>query len=183
MFRLKSNLPIMEIELTSLRPRFPEATFSIPFSFVSSGCNAEMKTYRHGMQEKHASFRYEITAECKFSNGNYRYNFCERMWNVTSILIPAEKLEIWTSREENASASTDFSYLGYITLSDNASTLYKSRELKSVALPETEALSLKLRLHKPHSNAHNTYCQVYCNTYFHNKKSEINKITSEKIKW
>lgn len=79
MFRLKSNLPIMEIELTSLRPRFPEATFSIPFSFVSSGCNAEMKTYRHGMQEKHASFRYEITAECKFSNGNYRYNFCERM--------------------------------------------------------------------------------------------------------
>ncbi|XP_024891189.1 centrosomal protein of 104 kDa isoform X1 [Temnothorax curvispinosus] len=74
-------------------------------------------------------------------------------------LIP-EKLEIWTSREENASASTDFSYLGYITLSDNASTLYKSRELKSVALPETEALSLKLRLHKPHSNAHNTYCQV-----------------------
>ncbi|EFN60722.1 Uncharacterized protein KIAA0562 [Camponotus floridanus] len=74
-------------------------------------------------------------------------------------LIP-EKLEIWTTREENASASTDFSYLGYITLSDNASTLYKSRELKSVALPETEALSLKLRLHKPHSNAHNTYCQV-----------------------
>ncbi|KYQ60786.1 hypothetical protein ALC60_00154 [Trachymyrmex zeteki] len=74
-------------------------------------------------------------------------------------LIP-EKLEIWTSREENASTSTDFSYLGYITLSDNASTLYKSRELKSVALPETEALSLKLRLHKPHSNAHNTYCQV-----------------------
>ncbi|XP_029665508.1 centrosomal protein of 104 kDa isoform X4 [Formica exsecta] len=74
-------------------------------------------------------------------------------------LIP-EKLEIWTSREENASASTDFSYLGYITLSDNASTLYKSRELKSVALPETEALSLKLRLHKPHSNAHNIFCQV-----------------------
>ncbi|KYN20671.1 hypothetical protein ALC57_06988 [Trachymyrmex cornetzi] len=78
----------------------------------------------------------------------------------TTNLIVAEKLEIWTSREENASTSTDFSYLGYITLSDNASTLYKSRELKSVALPETEALSLKLRLHKPHSNAHNTYCQV-----------------------
>ncbi|XP_011351567.1 centrosomal protein of 104 kDa isoform X3 [Ooceraea biroi] len=74
-------------------------------------------------------------------------------------LIP-EKLEIWTTREENASTSTDFSYLGYITLSDNASTLYKSRELKSVALPETEALSLELRLHKPHTNAHNTYCQV-----------------------
>lgn len=80
--------------------------------------------------------------------------------NTTFTLVAAEKLEIWTSREENASASTDFSYLGYITLSDNASTLYKSRELKSVALPETEAVSLKLRLHKPHSNAHNTCCQV-----------------------
>lgn len=57
--------------------------------------------------------------------------------------------------------TTEFSYLGYITLSDNASTMYKSRELKSVALPETEAVSLKLRLHKPHSNAHNVYQQVY----------------------
>ncbi|XP_034174442.1 centrosomal protein of 104 kDa isoform X2 [Osmia lignaria lignaria] len=38
--------------------------------------------------------------------------------------------------------------------------MYKSRELKSVALPETEAVSLKLRLHKPHSNAHNVYQQV-----------------------
>ncbi|KAG7213695.1 hypothetical protein KM043_002936 [Ampulex compressa] len=74
-------------------------------------------------------------------------------------LIP-EKLEIWTSRDENASVSTDFNYLGYITLSDNASTMYKSRELKSVALPETEAISLKLRLHKPHSNAHNVHDQV-----------------------
>ncbi|XP_012271377.1 centrosomal protein of 104 kDa [Orussus abietinus] len=74
-------------------------------------------------------------------------------------LIP-EKLEIWTSREENASLSTDFTYLGYITLSDNASTLYKSRELKSVALPETEAMSLKLRLHKPHGNPHNVHEQV-----------------------
>ncbi|XP_015591563.1 centrosomal protein of 104 kDa isoform X2 [Cephus cinctus] len=74
-------------------------------------------------------------------------------------LIP-EKLEIWTSQEENASNSTDFMYLGYITLSDNASTLYKSRELKSVALPETEAVTLKLRLHKPHANAHNLHEQV-----------------------
>lgn len=73
----------------------------------------------------------------------------------------AEKLEIWTTKEENASVTSEFSYLGYITLSDNASTLYKSRELKSVALPETEAVSLKLRLHKPHSNAHNIHDQVY----------------------
>ncbi|KAK0170867.1 hypothetical protein PV328_008662 [Microctonus aethiopoides] len=74
-------------------------------------------------------------------------------------LIP-EKLEIWTTQEDNASVTTSFNYLGYITLSDNESTLYKSRELKSVALPETEALSIKLRLHKPHRNAHNIHEQV-----------------------
>ncbi|XP_011305093.1 centrosomal protein of 104 kDa isoform X2 [Fopius arisanus] len=74
-------------------------------------------------------------------------------------LIP-EKLEIWTTEEDNASINTSFTYLGYITLSDNESTLYKSRELKSVALPETEALSIKLRLHKPHQNSHNVQEQV-----------------------
>ncbi|XP_015519363.2 centrosomal protein of 104 kDa [Neodiprion lecontei] len=74
-------------------------------------------------------------------------------------LIP-EKLEIWTSQETNGTNSTDFNYLGYITLSDNASTLYKSRELKSVALPETDAATLKLKLHKPHKNAHNVHEQV-----------------------
>ncbi|OAD62722.1 hypothetical protein WN48_07538, partial [Eufriesea mexicana] len=78
---------------------------------------------------------------------------------VHQYLIP-EKLEIWASKEENASVTTKFSYLGYIMLSDNASTMYKSRELKSAALPEKEAVSLKLRLHKPHSNAHNIYQQV-----------------------
>ncbi|XP_015118491.1 centrosomal protein of 104 kDa isoform X2 [Diachasma alloeum] len=74
-------------------------------------------------------------------------------------LIP-EKLEIWTTEEDNASINTSFTYLGYITLSNNESTLYKSRELKSVALPETEALSIKLRLHKPHQNSHNVQEQV-----------------------
>lgn len=72
----------------------------------------------------------------------------------------AEKLEIWTSQESNGTNSTDFNYLGYITLSDNASTIYKSRELKSVALPETDAVTLKLKLHKPHKNAHNVHEQV-----------------------
>ncbi|XP_051160531.1 centrosomal protein of 104 kDa [Leptopilina boulardi] len=77
---------------------------------------------------------------------------------VHQYLIP-QKLEIWASRE-NGSSSRDFDYLGYITLSDNASTMYKSRELKSVALPETETVSLKFKLHKPHSNSHNIHEQV-----------------------
>lgn len=55
---------------------------------------------------------------------------------------------------------SNFDYLGYINLSDNASSMYKSRELKSVSLPVTEASFIKLKLHKPHANAHNIYEQV-----------------------
>ena len=84
------------------------------------------------------------------------------------LLLSAQKLEIWASRE-NSSTSSDFTYLGYITLSDNASTMYKSRELKSVALPETEAVSLKFRLHKPHCNAHNIHEQVRSSKFSSNK--------------
>ena len=85
----------------------------------------------------------------------------------------AQKLEIWASRETSASSSSEFTYLGYITLSDNASTMYKSRELKSVALPETQAISLKFKLHKPHINAHNIHEQVSFENIFKLYSSEL----------
>ncbi|KAI4498659.1 hypothetical protein M0802_006365 [Mischocyttarus mexicanus] len=103
----------------------------------------------------------------KYTIGEVPIAFIDRVYGESKLggseivqFAKAEKLEIWTTKEENASVTTEFNYLGYITLSDNASTFYKSRELKSVALPETEAVSLKLRLYKPHSNAHNIHDQV-----------------------
>lgn len=75
-------------------------------------------------------------------------------------MLLAEKVEIWKSTEESAASNSELDYLGYVTLSDNVRTMYKSRELKSVPLPLTEASSLMLKLHQPHSNAHNLHHQV-----------------------
>lgn len=51
-------------------------------------------------------------------------------------------------------------YLGYITLSDNQSSSFKSRELKSAKVPTCVATFIKLKLGKNHNNSYNTYNQV-----------------------
>nr|CAD7423266.1 unnamed protein product [Timema monikensis] len=77
-------------------------------------------------------------------------------------LIP-EKLELWSSnpRADECDVTVEqFEYLGFITLSDNQSTGFKSRELKSVTVPSCTAKYLKLRLHENHKNSLNVYNQV-----------------------
>lgn len=53
-----------------------------------------------------------------------------------------------------------WNYLGYITLSDNQSTGFKSRELKSANVPVCDATFVKVSLGKNHSNSHNNTNQV-----------------------
>lgn len=52
-----------------------------------------------------------------------------------------------------------FTRLGYLSLSDNASSEYRARELKSVYVENT-AQFIKLTLHKNHVNNLNIYSQV-----------------------
>lgn len=59
----------------------------------------------------------------------------------------------------------DWDYLGYITLSDNQSTGFKSRELKSANVPVTIASFIKLKLGKSHDNSHNNNNQVNIKTF------------------
>lgn len=54
----------------------------------------------------------------------------------------------------------DWDYLGYITLSDNQSTGFKSRELKSANIPISVASFVKLKLGKSHVNSYNINSQV-----------------------
>nr|CAD7256818.1 unnamed protein product [Timema shepardi] len=73
-----------------------------------------------------------------------------------------EKLELWSSnpRADECDVTVEqFEYLGFITLSDNQSTGFKSRELKSVTVPSCTAKYLKLRLHENHKNSLNVYNQ------------------------
>lgn len=76
--------------------------------------------------------------------------------------IPAEKLEIWINDEETTEDidNLHWEYLGYITLADNQSTGFKSRELKSVSVPGSTVKHLKIILSKNHQNAYNIHNQV-----------------------
>ncbi|XP_018562856.1 centrosomal protein of 104 kDa [Anoplophora glabripennis] len=78
-------------------------------------------------------------------------------------LIPS-KVEIFLNNEdtntiENVSLIT-WEYLGYITLSDNQGTEFKSRELKSANVPKKEATFVKMNLHRNHENIYNINNQV-----------------------
>jgi centrosomal protein CEP104 len=57
--------------------------------------------------------------------------------------------------------TAEFEYLGFITLSDNQTTGFTSRELKSVTVPSCSARYLKLRLHANHPNSLNVHNQVH----------------------
>nr|XP_014278141.2 centrosomal protein of 104 kDa-like [Halyomorpha halys]XP_024219115.1 centrosomal protein of 104 kDa-like isoform X2 [Halyomorpha halys] len=79
-------------------------------------------------------------------------------------LIP-RKLELWLGPEEHEEtedvSDLNFGYIGYITLSDNKKSSYKSRELKSISVPDCKPTTyVKLMLESNHENAHNKYNQV-----------------------
>ncbi|CAG9766448.1 unnamed protein product [Ceutorhynchus assimilis] len=71
----------------------------------------------------------------------------------------ASKVEFYSSKEE-ADDNIEWEYIGYVTLTSNESTEFKSRELKSANLPKIGAYFLKLNLCENHKNPLNTYNQV-----------------------
>jgi centrosomal protein CEP104 len=78
-------------------------------------------------------------------------------------LFTAQKLELWAGNEADVQLSpttAEFEYLGFITLSDNQTTGFTSRELKSVTVPSCAARYLKLRLQANHPNSLNVHNQV-----------------------
>ncbi|KAK4884893.1 hypothetical protein RN001_001164 [Aquatica leii] len=78
-------------------------------------------------------------------------------------LIPS-KIELFASNQDTNiiedKSKISWNYIGYITLSDNQSSMFKSRELKSVNVPTCVASYLKLKLGKNHSNAYNLHNQI-----------------------
>ncbi|KAJ6647876.1 Centrosomal protein of 104 kDa [Pseudolycoriella hygida] len=63
-------------------------------------------------------------------------------------------------RAATTPSSQTFEYLGYISLSDNSATKFKSRELQSVAVGPQKGTHVKLRLGPNHPNHLNTNNQV-----------------------
>lgn len=63
-------------------------------------------------------------------------------------------------KDSPTAPSCNFEYLGFITLSDNSSTNFKSRELQSVTVEPKIGTHLKLRLGKPFQNEFNESGQI-----------------------
>ncbi|XP_037958255.1 centrosomal protein of 104 kDa isoform X2 [Teleopsis dalmanni] len=78
-------------------------------------------------------------------------------------LIP-EKVELWLHYSPKGIPSTPssqcFDFLGFVALSDNSATNYKSRELQSVTVNPRRGTHLKLRLSTAHCNTFNTNGQI-----------------------
>ncbi|XP_040166236.1 centrosomal protein of 104 kDa isoform X1 [Anopheles arabiensis] len=75
-----------------------------------------------------------------------------------------ERIELWIHYSSKAAPSTpssqSFEYMGFVALSDNASTNYTSRELQSVTVAPKVGSHLKLRLGPAHPNHFNKDNQV-----------------------
>ncbi|XP_035781687.1 centrosomal protein of 104 kDa-like isoform X2 [Anopheles albimanus] len=75
-----------------------------------------------------------------------------------------ERIELWIHYSSKSAPSTpssqSFEYMGFVALSDNASTNFTSRELQSVAVTPRIGSHLKLRLGPAHRNQYNQGNQV-----------------------
>ncbi|CAG9813741.1 unnamed protein product [Phaedon cochleariae] len=103
-------------------------------------------------------------------------------------LIPS-KIELFLSNEDTNVmedvTNINWDYLGYITLSTNESTEFKSRELKSANVPKNLVTYVKLNLHTNHFNSHNKLNQVSLiavntlGSHIENRRSSISETEDE----
>lgn len=81
------------------------------------------------------------------------------------IVFIAERIELWIHHSTRGGPTTPssqtYDFLGFIALSDNSATNYKSRELQSVPVGPKKGTHLKLRLGSPHQNDLNKSHQVF----------------------
>lgn len=92
----------------------------------------------------------------------YCHRDIEMLFHFLTIL--AERVELWIHYSPKGAATTPsgqtYEYLGFIALSDNSSTGFKSRELQSVPVGPKKGTHLKLRLGSANKNDLNQDNQV-----------------------
>lgn len=78
-------------------------------------------------------------------------------------IFSAERIDLfinYSSKSTTTPSSQTFEYIGFISLSDNTSSDFQSRELQSISIPEKLATHLKLRMGNPHPNKLNPSNQL-----------------------
>lgn len=83
-------------------------------------------------------------------------------------MIP-ERIELWIHQSTRGAPTTPssqtYDFLGFIALSDNSATNFKSRELQSVPVGPKKGTHLKLRFGSPYPNDLNKSNQVCSFSY------------------
>ncbi|KAL1455476.1 hypothetical protein WDU94_009567, partial [Cyamophila willieti] len=130
--------------------------------FPPSELNHHGPTVRGWKSQKHCSFPQNIILKLERSAMVNQIQILAHQF-----LIP-ERIDLWVGPEDHLPedkepeiATMPFDFLGYILLSENSATHFKSRELKSVSPLDSNFTSyVKISLHQNHSNHLNMYDQV-----------------------
>ncbi|XP_025832846.1 centrosomal protein of 104 kDa [Agrilus planipennis] len=126
--------------------------------YKSSELNSHGPTVRGWQSPKNCDYPQEIVLKLA-----KQYIVTKIQMLTHQFLIPS-KVELYASNQDTNTvdniSNIKWEYLGYVTLSDNQSTDFKCRELKSVNVPSAIASFLKLKLGINHKNFHNVYNQV-----------------------
>lgn len=156
--------------------------------YKASELNAHGPTVRGWQSTKNCEYPQELILKLKKRCSLHKIQFLAHQYLIRELLyktqkkllhmkiVIASKIELYSSNEDTNTVTDvmqiTWEYLGYITLSDNQSSSFKSRELKSAKVPTCTATFIKLKLGKNHSNSYNTYNQVFLylfNVYIENK--------------
>uniref|UniRef100_A0A8D8T2D6 Centrosomal protein of 104 kDa n=1 Tax=Cacopsylla melanoneura TaxID=428564 RepID=A0A8D8T2D6_9HEMI len=130
--------------------------------FPPSELNHHGPTVRGWKSQKHCSFPQNIILKLERSAMVNQIQILAHQF-----LIP-ERIDLWVGPEDHLPddkepeiATMPFDFLGYILLSENSATHFKSRELKSVSPLDSNFTSyVKISLHQNHPNHLNMYDQV-----------------------
>ncbi|CAH1181270.1 unnamed protein product [Phyllotreta striolata] len=122
-----------------------------------SELNSHGPTIKGWQSEKNCEYPQEVILKTGF---RCRLNKVQIL--VHQYMIPS-KVELFLSNEDHNIENPDnitWEYLGYITLSTNEATEFKSRELKSANVPKKEVTFIKINLLNNHFNSLNEHNQV-----------------------
>lgn len=93
---------------------------------------------------------------------NFTLKLAESSFQLSNLLL-ADRIDLFInySSKTTTPSSQTFEYIGFISLSDNTSSEFQSRELQSIQIsPEKLATHLKLRMGNPYENHLNPHNQV-----------------------
>ncbi|KAF5301114.1 hypothetical protein FQR65_LT08944 [Abscondita terminalis] len=126
--------------------------------FKSNELNIHGPTVKGWQSSKNCSYPQEIVLQLD------KQCLLTKIQVLAHQYLISSKIELFASNQDSNTiediTQIAWNYLGYITLSDNQSSMFKSRELKSVNVPTCAASYLKLKLGKNHPNAYNLHNQI-----------------------